>query len=403
MFPVVSRRVVGLYKGELADIGRLLFRKQFIKGRYTDIFEKDFARYTGAKYAIAVGSGRLALYAILQALDLPKGSQVIVSAYEDMSVPEAIRQAGLEPVFVDIDCKTQNIDLSQLKGKLTDKTSAVVAAHIFGNPLDVPGIRAIIGERKISVIEDCAHALGTRFAGEHVGTAGDVAFFSFNTTKPFMCFGGGMIITGDERIHDALRSYTNSLPYPGYFDIMNRIFSTYFLYFLTSELVFSLFVFPCLNFLVLINVEPRVIYKKLFKRSKKSIEAVKFANIQAFIGIRNFEGLENALMTRGRNARMLDALIRSDISRPLRAEGCNYYFFILFSKDRDAFRRRMLREGLDSGQSLMRDCEALFKANELFPNTGLSRAESVQIPVYEQLPQGKIEAIARIINRCFVC
>jgi dTDP-4-amino-4,6-dideoxygalactose transaminase len=403
MFPMVSRRVISLYRGELADIARLLFKKQFVKGGHSGVFEKDFSRYTGAKYSVTVGSGRLALFAIMQALNLPKGTEVILSAYEDMSVPEAIRQAGLSPVFVDIDRKTQNMDLAKLKEKVTNKTSAIVAAHIFGNPVDVAGIKAIIGKRKIVIVEDCAHALGARSSGKHVGNTGDVAFFSFHATKPFNCFGGSMIITNDAGIYKAVKSYLDGLPCPGYFDILQRMFSAYFLSFVTSSFFFSWVVVPCLIFLNWINAEALIIYHKLFKRAGTRIEFVRFVNVQAWVGIKNLKDLDAGLSARRRNAGRLDELLKSEIGRPLMDKGCNHYFFILFSKEREAFRKRLLKEGLDSGKSLMRNCPGLLKVSERFPNTDIAENESVQIPIYEKLSLERIEAIARVINKHYIC
>jgi len=403
IFPAVSRRTIHVYRGELRDIATLLFRGQFIKGNFVGVFEKAFGQYIGSDYAVATGSGRLALFAIIHVLNLPKGSEIILPAYEDMSVPETIREAGMVPVFVDIDRRTQNLDLLKLKEKLTERTSAIVAAHIFGNPVDVLGIRAILGGRKIAIIEDCAHALGTRSSGKHVGNSGDIAFFSFNTTKPFSCFGGGMVVARNEAISHALRTYLEQLPCPRHFDLIKKIATGYFLFFMTSSFFFSLLVAPFLRFLNLMNVEPLGIYSKFFKRTSNKAKFVKFANAQALMGLRQLETLEKNVAIRRIHAQKLGALLRKEIRGVFLNEGCNYYFYIIFSKKREDFRRALLKSGLDSGKHLMRNCAALFKAGGQFSNTETAFDQSVQIPIHEKLSPRKIGEIAQVINKHFVC
>jgi hypothetical protein len=167
---------------------------------------------------------------IFKALGLPSGSEVVLPAYEDMSVPGAVREAGLIPVFADIDPLTLNTDPSRLAEKLTDRTSAVIVAHLFGVPVDTAKVRSSIGGRNILFIEDCAHAVGSRIEGRHVGHEGDLAFFSFNTTKPFNCFGGGMIVTRDAKIHRVLRGFFDGSSSPGSVGVLRKILRGYLLF-----------------------------------------------------------------------------------------------------------------------------------------------------------------------------
>jgi dTDP-4-amino-4,6-dideoxygalactose transaminase len=403
MFPAVSRRVIQTYPGEGADIIRLFWKRGFVRGDFVGEFEEKFARYVGVPHAVAVASGRAALLGIFKALGLPSGSEVVLPAYEDMSVPGAVREAGLIPVFADIDPLTLNTDPSRLAEKLTDRTSAVIVAHLFGVPVDTAKVRSSIGGRNILFIEDCAHAVGSRIEGRHVGHEGDLAFFSFNTTKPFNCFGGGMIVTRDAKIHRVLRGFFDGSSSPGSVGVLRKILRGYLLRGLTFDPLFSFFVFPLLRLFTRYNVELLVLYKRMFQRSVPRISFSKLSNVQALIGIRNLEGLEKVLKTRRGHARKLDGLLGKDVRRPETREGCNRYFYVVLSRERDAFRRRLLGEGLDTGKHLMRNGPALLGQEERFLNTEAAIASSVQIPLHERLSSGQVDAIARIILKHYVC
>jgi dTDP-4-amino-4,6-dideoxygalactose transaminase len=399
MFPAVSRRIIHTYRGELRDIISLLCARRFIRGECVAEFEGRFAGYAGARYAVAVSSGRHALFGMIKALGLPSGSEVILPAYEDMSVPRAVLEAGLTPVFVDIDGRTQNSDISRILEKVTEKTSAVIVTHLFGNPADVPGIRRALGQKRVMLIEDCAHAVGTQWAGRHVGVNGDLSFFSFNTTKPFTCFGGGMILTQREEVWRALREYFDGLPLPSTREILGKILPAYLLFLLTSRWSFTCTVYPLLRLLTLCQADVLKVYAACFKRSRTHGKGyTRFSNVQAFVGLRQLERLEGTLKARLRNALLLDSLLRKDIPRPVLTAGCNYYFYLLFSPDQKRFRQRLLREGLDTGESLMRNCAALLSAPGMYPETERAIRESVQIPVHERLSEKDIRDMAVIIN-----
>lgn len=369
-------------------------------GGYVKDFERRFASFVGADYVLATSSGRSALYLLLSSLNLPPLSEIILPAYEDLSVPETIKCAGFIPVFVDIDPHTQNISLADLKDKITVKTSVIIVCHIFGNPVNVEYIRSGI-RKDIYLIEDCAHAIGTKCQGRHVGIAGDAAFFSFFTTKPFMCFGGGGIITNSLSIYNKAKSQMAAWPLPRYKDLLRNVISGYFLLFITSDIVFSCFIFPTLFLFHFFRIEPDIIYQKLRRKGVAGATYYKFTNLQAMIGIGNLDQLPVALAKRRKNALLFGKMIRKDISRPVYDKGCNYYFYVLFVQNRKAFQDELFKRGVDTGRDLMRNCAYHFGSTERFPSTEDVIAQSVQIPIDERLSQQKLKNMAEIINKVF--
>jgi len=160
-------------------------------------FEARLADYLGVEYVVGTSMGRTALFALLKAINLEKDDEVIVPAYICEVVPNTVLKAGGIPIFVDTNSDDYHISLPHLELLISKKTKAIIINHIFGYPEDVDKIKVIIERthRKISLIEDVAHALGAEYGGHKVGNLGDAAIFSF--TKNMVNVGGGAIATND--------------------------------------------------------------------------------------------------------------------------------------------------------------------------------------------------------------
>src|SRR5215813_9011656 len=145
-------------------------RGEAISGPAIEEFEKEFAKLHRMEYATATSFGRMAFYYILQALDLPAGSEIIFPALTFWVVPELARVAGLKVVFADVDPATFTLDPAALERAITPNTRAVVPTHLYGLPCDMAAIMDIAARHQLRVVEDCAHALGATFDGQPVGT-----------------------------------------------------------------------------------------------------------------------------------------------------------------------------------------------------------------------------------------
>jgi dTDP-4-amino-4,6-dideoxygalactose transaminase len=147
------------------------------------------------------------LYLALRALQIGTGDEVITTPFTFIATAEVITAVGAKPVFVDIDAKTFNLDLTQLPAAITKRTKAIIPVHLFGQPVDMTYLMAIAQERGVAVIEDCAQAVGGEWAGKKVGSIGDIGCFSFYPTKNLgACGDGGAVTTNDLAIADSIRT-----------------------------------------------------------------------------------------------------------------------------------------------------------------------------------------------------
>ncbi|MFR1707591.1 MAG: DegT/DnrJ/EryC1/StrS family aminotransferase [Clostridium sp.] len=175
------------------------------KGPRTIEFEKRFAEYTGAKYAIAMNSATAALHIALIAGGVKPGDEVITTPITFAATANTIIHVGAKPVFVDIDPNTFCIDANKIEEKITDKTKAIVPVHYTGHACDMDKIRAIAEKYNLFVSEDAAHAIDTYYKGDLIGKKGDCASFSFYATKNICTGEGGMLTTNREDIAEKAR------------------------------------------------------------------------------------------------------------------------------------------------------------------------------------------------------
>jgi dTDP-4-amino-4,6-dideoxygalactose transaminase len=173
-------------------------------------FEKEAADYLGVKHAIGCASGTDALHLALLAEGIGAGDEVITSAFTFIATAEAIKYVGAKPVFVDIDPQTFNITPENIEKAITAKTKAVMPVHLFGQPVDLPAIKAICDKHGLKLIEDCAQSFGATVNGKQTGGFGDAAGFSFFPSKNLGCFGdGGLVTTNCDKAAAKIKQYRN--------------------------------------------------------------------------------------------------------------------------------------------------------------------------------------------------
>jgi dTDP-4-amino-4,6-dideoxygalactose transaminase len=193
---------------------KLLFEpERWVNGRATKELEEKFAKDLGVKHAYSFNSGRSSLMAVLNALELENGSEVLLQAFTCNAAANPIIWSGLKPVYVDCN-NNYNIDIDDLKKKITSKSKAVMVQHTFGLPADMDEIAELCRDKKLVLIEDCAHSLGAEFKGKKVGTFGKVSFFSFSRDKIISCVYGGMAATNDEKLAGKIRVFQQNSGYP---------------------------------------------------------------------------------------------------------------------------------------------------------------------------------------------
>lgn len=187
---------------------QVLHSGKYILGEEVAQFEREFAIYCGAKYAVGVGNGTDALVIALLAAGVGQGDEVITCAMSFFATAEAIAAVGATPVFVDCTSDTYVIDVQMIEQKVTERTKAIIPVHIYGQCADMGKINEIAKRHHLYVIEDCAQAAGAEYKGKRAGSMGDMGCVSFFPTKNLGCAGdGGMIVTNDVELYNLCQAY----------------------------------------------------------------------------------------------------------------------------------------------------------------------------------------------------
>ena len=179
------------------------------EGPHVREFEEKFAEIVDRKHAISVTNGSNALETAITALDLQKGDEVILPTFTIISCVAPLIRIGAVPVFVDADPLTWNMDTSQIEDKITSRTKAIMAVHIYGLPVDMDHLLGLADKYGLKVIEDAAEAHGLQYKGKICGSFGDVSTFSFYPNKLITTGEGGIIVTNNNAIADKCRSLRN--------------------------------------------------------------------------------------------------------------------------------------------------------------------------------------------------
>ena len=188
-----------------AALGRVLDTNAFILGGEVAELEKELAGYCGTKYAIACASGSDALLLAFMALDVKAGDEVITTPYSFFATVSAITRLGAMPVFVDIDSKTYNLDVSQIESKITERIKAIEPVHLYGQCADMAALRAITSKHGIPLVEDAAQAIGAEDNGTRAGAMSEIGCFSFYPSKNLGGMGdGGFMTTDDDALAEKL-------------------------------------------------------------------------------------------------------------------------------------------------------------------------------------------------------
>ncbi len=188
-------------------VTRVLESGRLILGSEVSRFEEEFAQFLHHDgFGVGVASGTDAVVVALLALGIGSGDEVVTVANTAVPTVSAIRVVGATPVFCDVDPHTALMDLEHLDSAITERTRAVVPVHLFGNVVDIPRIRDVIGARDVRIVEDCAQAHGGRLGERAVGTMGDVGAFSFYPTKNLGAYGdAGLCYSGESHMAEEMR------------------------------------------------------------------------------------------------------------------------------------------------------------------------------------------------------
>ncbi|MBI1919255.1 aminotransferase class I/II-fold pyridoxal phosphate-dependent enzyme [Candidatus Microgenomates bacterium] len=210
-------------KDYMTALAQLFSPWSYIHGQYVKKVEQWFQKYFNARFAISFDSGRSAQYAILSALGIGKGDEVLVQAFTCVAVPNSVLWTGAKPIYVDIEKNSYNMSPEDLVKKINKNSKAIIIQHTFGQAAKIKEICQIAKKHKLVLIEDCAHGMGASVNSQKLGTFGEVAFFSFGRDKVVSSVFGGMVVTRDKRIGERVKEFQKNLAYPSVFWIVQQL------------------------------------------------------------------------------------------------------------------------------------------------------------------------------------
>ena len=311
------------------------------KGKYVEEFEEKFAKYCGCKYGITTTSGTTALHLALASINIKKGDEVIIPASTMIATAFAVIHCDATPVLVDAEPETWNMDVEKIEDKITDRTKAIMPVHIYGHPCDMDPMMKIAREHDLYVVEDAAEAHGAEYKGKKAGGIGDVGCFSFYANKIITTGEGGMVVTNDEEIAERAKSLRNLC-----FSKERRIY-------LHSEVGYN----------------------------------YRMTNIQAAIGLAQFEKIDELAEMRRRNAHLYNEYLKDveGITLPTEKEWAKnvYWMYSILIEDefgasRDELMNKLEKKGIET-----RTFFIPMHVQPVFLNMGLFKGESY--PVAEDL------------------
>ncbi|MGB8707623.1 MAG: DegT/DnrJ/EryC1/StrS family aminotransferase [Dehalococcoidia bacterium] len=309
------------------------------QGKYVEQFEQSFAAYCGCEYGISTTSGTTALHLALASLGIGSGDEVIVPAFTMISTAFAIIYTGAKPVLVDAEPETWNIDVTKIEQKITRRTKAILPVHIYGHPCDMEPIMNIAQKYNLHVIEDAAEAHGAEYKGRKAGSIGHVGCFSFYANKIITTGEGGMVVTSDKAIAERARALKDLA-----FSRQRR--------FLHTDVGFN----------------------------------YRMTNIQAAIGLAQFEKIDQYVDMRRKNAYLYNDLLKytPGITLPPEKEWAKnaYWMYSILIDDkfgigRDELMDELRKKGIDT-----RTFFIPMHQQPVFQNMGLFNGESYPVAEY---------------------
>lgn len=363
-------------KDEIKEVEKVLKSGWVVQGPKVKEFEEMFAKFVGVKYAIAVSSCTAALHLSLVALEINQEDEVIVPAFTFIATANVVESQRAKPVFVDIDPKTFNIDVSKIEKAITKKTKAIIPVHLFGLSANMSEIKKIAKKYNLYVIEDAACGMGSIYKGKHVGTFGNTGCFSFHPRKAITTGEGGMIVTNSKKIEQRLRSLSDHGASQ-------------------SDLARHIKKLP------------------LLPKYKEVGYNYRMTDIQAAIGVKQMEKADFILKNRQRIARTYDKSLRENnfLQIPFTDDKYvnSYQSYVISIKKNDKFSRdKFAMELIDKGISVRQGTHSVphldyysrkYNYDNLdFPESFNAEKQSLALPVYANMTKKEQKFVIKTIK-----
>jgi len=394
---MIPRRLAQKEKGEWALLQKWMAESDASATAFLQEWEQKLAAYIGVPDVAAVSSGRQALRLILEHLGVGAGDELIVPAYTLGEMLPFVASLGVTLVPADIDPESMNITPETVAHRLTGKTRAILALHIFGVPCDIQGIRALADHHGVKVIEDCAHSLGARVQGRPTGSFGDASFFSFKITKMINTYGGGLVASSTRPLVDAARAFNNSEP-PGYTTLENKMQGVRLeeSFFRRRLMYLPLFMLASPAWQPLMNR----LYRSSQQKQKKREQ---YSDVQARLGLIKLAHLEERTALRQERIALMNSLLHEDIRPQQVREGdsaSGYFYVVRLPVKAAAVRRRLLFRGIDAGagNEIMDHCAAQLGYTDC-PGIDTVFEHALALPMYDGIKEKDCEQVILTLNK----
>jgi dTDP-4-amino-4,6-dideoxygalactose transaminase len=344
-------------------------------------FEDAFTQYLGCQYAQATASGRDALELILDAIDIKPDDEIIIPAY---TLGELLPLIKATLIPADIEKNTFNIDPKDIQRKLSSKTRAILATHLFGAPCDIKTICQMAFEKNIFVIEDCAHAAGATVDSKKVGTFGHASIFSLEVNKAISTYGGGILVTNDKKIatsaarHISRRKQNSS-------NALRKAFITW----MEEIVIRSPLYAPLSRILFSENISKQ--FEQFYRGTHNLVRTDTYAytDFQARIGLKRLANLDQRNVQHNNHWNQLARSLSDQFipqKRSCSGKPAFYNFVCLYKKDIRRLRKKLAHMGIDAGifSEVMDDCAALLNRTDC-PVAAYVYQHAVLLPLYESL------------------
>lgn len=337
-----SRPLIG--RTEASAVANILQSGQIAQGSEVHRFEDDFVRYLGGGYAAAVSSGTAALHLVLAAMGIGEGDEVVMPSFVCTALLNAVNYVGGVPVLADIDPASYNLSPSDVEKRLSPRTKAIIAPHMFGGAVDMKSLSKF----GIPMIEDCAQSVGGDYRGRPLGTIGAASIFSFYATKVITSGEGGMVYSSDKGLIDRVRD--------------------------------------------LRDYDGRQDYKVRFN--------YKMTDVQAAIARVQLSKLE-AFIERRRNIALqyFDELTAFKLKLPEQKKGHIYYRFLIQPEANiEMVLRAMTAEGVGIARPVNKPLHR-YLGTEGFPETEMAWERTLSVPIYPSLTDNQVQTILKILTK----
>jgi dTDP-4-amino-4,6-dideoxygalactose transaminase len=406
MLTAISRYGPRVIPNTIQIIKDLDRRSELIEGPHIAAFESAFGSRLGGVRAISTSYGRIAFYYILKALDLPPGGEIVMPALTFWVMPEMARQAGLTPVFADVDPVTFNITADAIERAMTARTVAVVPTHLWGLPCDMDEIMAVAARHGIAVIEDCAHALGAFYRDRPVGTVGDAAIFSFQTLKPLNAYGGGMAVVRDPAVAARVADLAAADPAPSRKRVKDRLWHGRVLRLATRPDVFTWTLFPLLYAGTRLHWSIDMYFWEAIRPLDLFPEDYRerISNVQAAIALEGLGRLDEWNAVRQQHANRMSRTLAdvAGVRVPVvpRDRTHVFYQYCAYVPSRDLVVDACLRRGVDLETLHVDLCEELPLFGVARPAAAGARQTTgtIQVPIYESLTDAQLDRVAAVMR-----